>query len=248
MRAQILTVLFLTTSTIATGCDVEEETEDGGVGGEADGGGGEGGEGGEGGGGGGGGGGGVGGGAGGGEPCTIDDDLNFVIIQDTTAANMVNDKGSPGVDICGITVECDGTELNASEATLTPGSGNFCKAGMTVPTNEGGTESCSADRDDESAAIGASEAMCGIAPVENQSQYVAIGVGGKLALKVTRDGGLKGCTLIVNELAGGTEAESYEVRICADADGTRCHPAGDPLVADGGEGEQSFDIPATCTP
>ncbi len=185
------------------------------------------------------------GGAGGGAP-EVKDTYVYVIIEDTTAADMVNAKGSPGVDICGIMVHCGATMGSAIEATLDPGTGEVCVGGEMVAGEE-----CSADRGNAESATGEPEAACNTDPVDGLSQYVAIGRAGTLTLKVDPavfPTGLKGCSVMVTELspAGATETEGYRVRICADANADDCHPCADPLGEDGNEGDHTFEVPATC--
>ena len=170
----------------------------------------------------------------------------YVIIEDTTAADMINGKGSPGVDICGIVVDCGGTTGSAIEATLERGAGDVCMEGGMV-----GGENCLADRGVADAARGAPEAECGTAVVDGASQYVAIGRAGTLALKVDPavfPAGLKGCTVAVTEFSpdGSTDIEFYRVRICADASAEDCHPCADPLGEDGNYGNHNFVVPTDC--
>jgi len=154
----------------------------------------------------------------------------------------LNTTGTPGADICGAAFVCpDGTTGEAVDFKFTPGSGEVCTGpGMVV-----GGRRCSTPRNDPGAALGPPESPCvgGSVP----SEYVSLGVGGVLALKMgdlgTR-GGLDGCTVTVAEAPGGrTPGEGYEVHVCRDADGRDCHPQS-PLGRFESGGEGQVDVPA----
>lgn len=194
-------------------CDVEDdENGDGGVGGGAGGGGGDGG----------GEGGGEGGGAGGGGGGET---FNFVYILDTSAEE--NQAGTPGVDICGVSAECDGDDLTGIDASLTAGAGDICQAGQ---------PNCSTDRNNPNAALDNGSAC---EAGSNPSDYVSLGVDGSLAVEFARD--LRGCSVQIIENTQGATPESYEVFICADASGVTCIDASAIATAPNG-GNISFDV------
>ena len=173
------------------------------------------------------------------------DGYQYVIVHDVSAAE--NHHGRPGADICGVFFRCDdGRTGNAVEATLTWGSGEFCHRGLPLANGE----SCCCDRWDASSAVGPTEEMCDTTPNDDgTSKSVSLGQGGTLTLRVDTAGGdllprgLAGCSLTVSEAEQGNEIEIYLVDVCADAEGTDCHPC---LGAIRGEGTLTFDIPASC--
>lgn len=172
------------------------------------------------------------GGAGGmgGSPGTT---FNTVLIKDTTAEE--NMAGTPGVDICGITAMCNGTEISPVSADLVAehfGTGDIC-SGPDSPAGIG----CSTDRSDP--ALAADDgATCEAA--SNPSDYVSIGLDGWLT--VTFDQDLAGCDLTIVELSGGAQTESYTVDVCDEALDT-CTTAPIATVDMGGTADVS--VPAT---
>lgn len=142
----------------------------------------------------------------------------YVIIEDVSPG--YNDNGTPGVDICGVSFVCDdGTEGWATAVSLDTGAGFICS---------GDDEECLADRGDAEAALGEPEAFC--EPASVPSDYVSLGVGGRIALKLEvpdqpdaleARGGIGGCTLIIHELDGMTD-EAYTVNLCTSASGEDC--------------------------
>lgn len=143
----------------------------------------------------------------------------WLIVED--ASDDMNTAGAPGADICGVEFHCaDGLEGYGVEAILTPGAGEHCRAGGSV-----NGEPCYADRDDPQAALGAPQLPCEADSAP--SHYVALGLGGRLAVRLNTAGatlgagGLLGCEIVVHERPG-REREGYRVSVCADADGLDC--------------------------
>lgn len=143
----------------------------------------------------------------------------WLVVED--ASDDMNTAGAPGADICGVEFHCpDGRSGFGVEAILDPGAGEHCQAGGSV-----NGEPCYADRDDPQAALGAPQLPCEADSAP--SHYVALGLGGRLAVRVdTRAAdlgatGLLGCDVVVHERPG-REREGYRVSVCADADGAGC--------------------------
>jgi hypothetical protein len=148
----------------------------------------------------------------------------WVHLEDTSEHE--NQNGTPGVDICGVEVNCDGASLVPISTRLSAGSGWICVEGE---------EGCSADRNDPDAAAD-DGTTCD--PSSRPSDYVSVGVGGELWLEMDRD--LVGCNVTVVELVGG-DAEGYTVRVCSeDRAGAGCILAG---TSPSG-GEASFEVPS----
>ncbi len=127
--------------------------------------------------------------------------MRWIVVADTSQEE--NFAGTPGVDICGAWAECDGVAVTAVEASVVLGEGQFCTAN---------DPECLADRTDPDAALD-DGAPC--EATSAPSDYVSVGLGGVLVLGFDRD--LSGCTLFVEEYAGG-DWESYEVFACERAD------------------------------
>ncbi|MFN3198281.1 MAG: hypothetical protein ACE366_07655 [Bradymonadia bacterium] len=169
---------------------------------------------------------------------TTEGDFVYVVIRDVSEG--YNDEGTPGVDICGVSFVCDdGTEGWASRAELDTGAGFIC--------GEDDLE-CLADRGDAMAAIGQPEAFC--EPRSVPSEYVSLGVGGELTLRMMvpgdpgaleARGGLAGCTLVVHELDGMTH-EAYTVNVCDSAAGDNCQSE-NPMVMASNGGSVSVEVP-----
>lgn len=149
---------------------------------------------------------------------------SWLIIED--ASEDMNTAGAPGADICGVEFSCpdtlDGQRVQGYgvEAILDPGAGEHCIEGESV-----NGEPCFADRDDARAALDAPQLPCEADSAP--SHYVALGLGGRLAVRVDTNAaslgasGLLGCEVVVHERPG-REREGYRVSVCADADGTDC--------------------------
>jgi len=130
-----------------------------------------------------------------------------VVIVDTTTE--VNDDGTPGVDICEILVECDGSELDDSAFVQEPGSpvcdgsnNDNCLCVDAVDGICGGT-----DRTDGSFAFD------GDASCENDN-WLSLGIGGAIAYE---NSGLEMCAAIdvtVTE-RDGPQMESYTAALCS---------------------------------
>lgn len=143
----------------------------------------------------------------------------WLIVED--ASDDMNTAGAPGADICGVEFHCpDGLEGYGVEAILDPGAGEHCQEGGDV-----NGEPCYADRDDPRAALGAPQLPC--EADSSPSHYVALGLGGRLAVRVNTAGatltesGILGCEVVVHERPG-REMEGYRVSVCADPDGLDC--------------------------
>lgn len=155
---------------------------------------------------------------------------SHVVVVDTS--DVENQNGTPGVDICGMIVTCDGRESTAIDSTFDEGSGSICSAG------EAG---CSADRGVRSAAED-NGARCDANSIP--SDYVSIGVDGTLILQMAANRPVAiGCTVEVIELRG-RDVESYDVYVCtenippANATEGECTKLGS--VSSGGSA--SFDV------
>ena len=148
----------------------------------------------------------------------------WLIIED--ASDDMNMAGAPGADICGVEFSCPDTldgrrvEGYGVEAILEAGAGEHCKEGEDV-----NGEPCFANRDDARAALDAPQMPCEADSAP--SHYVALGLGGRLAVRVDTktaslgEAGLLGCEVVVHERPG-REREGYRVSVCADPDGTDC--------------------------
>ncbi|MGK0361771.1 MAG: hypothetical protein ACI9U2_004089, partial [Bradymonadia bacterium] len=105
----------------------------------------------------------------------------WLIIEDTS--DDMNTAGAPGADICGVEFNCPDTidgqpvEGYGVEAILEAGAGEHCQEGETV-----NGEPCFADRDDPRAALDAPQLPC--EADSSPSHYVALGLGGRLAVRV----------------------------------------------------------------
>ncbi len=181
LKNLLIAVFGLTMSVAFVGCDTDEDCDDAGV---CTGDGGEGGAGGAGG----------AGGEGGGGAAAYD----RIIVVDTSAEE--NMAGTPGSDICGISVECEGTSINASAESNEPGDGDICGDG---------DEGCSADRGD-SAAVEDDGSACDPASSPD-SDYMSLGIGGWVSTSFGQD--INGCTVSVVEHSGN-DAESFTVYAC----------------------------------
>ena len=149
---------------------------------------------------------------------------SWLIIEDTSVD--MNTAGAPGADICGVEFSCpdalDGRRIEGYgvEAILEAGAGEHCIEGETV-----NGEPCFADRDDARAALDAPQMPCEADSAP--SHYVALGLGGRLAVRVDTNSaslgehGLLGCDVVVHERPG-REREGYRVSVCADPDGLDC--------------------------
>jgi len=174
----------------------------------------------------------AGGGGAGGQPPSAQADWVWVHIEDTSETQ--NTKGTPGADICGVTFDCGARGTgNGVEAKLERGNGDICKKDQNI-----GGSNCSADRDDPNAAVGAVDPC---EPGSSPSEYVSLGIGGTLKVRVDTDpeglldsGGLGGCAVTVTELVGSDD-ESYQISVCSEeaADGN-CYPFAGPVAAPGG--------------
>lgn len=214
LKKLLIVALGLTTALALTACDVDEDSADGGAGGAGGGGtadGGPGGAGGE-------------GGAGGGGVV-----YNHIYIADTS--DEENMAGTPGVDICGVIVECGGTALTGLSTSYEQGSGALCE---NIGDDVGGM--CSAKRNDPDRAND-DGASCepGSAPV---SDYVSLGLGGGLSIMYGQD--LRGCDVTIIEHSG-SNTESYEIYVCADAFENCLND--EAVHADNDGGNTSFTVP-----
>lgn len=128
-------------------------------------------------------------------PCTCGTEQHvWILLDDLSEESSL--QGTPGVDICGVEFECAGGAVGYGvEAVLRAGDGMICEAAG---------EDCLAARDDPNATLGPIEQACELASAP--SQYVSLGLGGRLALRVAvqhGEGGrcgLVGCRLKVEEL------------------------------------------------
>jgi hypothetical protein len=157
-------------------------------------------------------------------------EFNVVYIIDTSMEE--NPSGTPGSDICGVSAECSGTDLDPQAVELVAGAGDVCVQGQSV-----GGSACSADRGNADAARD-NGATCEAASAP--SDYVSIGVNGSLAVTFGQD--LRGCSVQVVENNQGATPEGYDVFICADTAGTNCINSAAIESAPNG-GNVSFDVP-----
>ncbi len=164
----------------------------------------------------------------GGEPDAGAGGSAFTVVYILDVTEEENTTGTPGVDVCGVSVTCDGNAFVGEAADLVAGAGEVCQVGR---------PECSADRGDPNAALD-DGAACEAGSVP--SDYVSIGVNGSLAVGFARD--LRGCTVDIVENNQGATPEAYEVFICADLDGADC--LGGASLANAAQGGNlSFDVP-----
>ena len=161
----------------------------------------------------------------------------WVLVEDTSIE--MNAFGAPGADICGVAFDCGGGVRGVGvDAHLWAGDGEACRAGGEV-----NGEACFADRDDPLAAVGSPHDPC--EADSSPSHYVALGLGGVLAVRVDTDDGdlptLEGCSVTIYERTR-RDAESFQVSVCADAGGVQClQPA--PLAVSPDGGDVRFVVP-----
>lgn len=162
-------------------------------------------------------------------------EYTWVIIVDDSAEPNLN--GTPGADICGLTVDCGGTNVDSTQATAILGDGEICDGSTTEPPCESGT-----DRGDPNAAL---DTGANCAAGSSPSDYISIGVNGQLAVQFAQD--LQGCNVVVTELEGGMIDEPYQVYICQTdtLETETCLNMGAVLAESGPSGGQvSVDVPA----
>ncbi|MBU0554149.1 hypothetical protein KKF91_08470 [Myxococcota bacterium] len=152
----------------------------------------------------------------------------YVMILDNSSEE--NGAGTPGVDICGIWVECQGVELSG-QARLSTDDPNICTAGA---------PGCVAHRGDANAAEDDGRACEGMS---SPSDYVSLGMGGMLIVDFNQD--LQGCRVHVVELDGG-DREGAQVFVCANpAREETCYAIGEfetNGAGDGGGDEMAFIV------
>lgn len=110
-----------------------------------------------------------------------------------------NNAGTPGVDICGVYCECNGNIIEVYTSELITDDLNICGNDI---------DWCSTDRSDPGAAEDLGESCEG---GSIPSDYVSIGMNGKLSLRFGSD--LNGCTVNIVEHWGG-DIEGAEVFAC----------------------------------
>jgi len=165
-------------------------------------------------------------------------EYRYVFIVDDTMAT--GGQGTDGADICGVVVDCDGTELTGIAGTLTVGGGQVCDGNTTEAPCESGV-----DRANPETALDTG-AMCD--PANNSmppSHYVSLGLSGQLAIEFEQD--LQGCSITVVEHAG-RDTEPYDVYVCESTDFTAetCVNMGESLARVDGGGEAIVDVPAAA--
>ena len=137
----------------------------------------------------------------------------LIIIDDSAEESMV---GTPGADICGVSVVCGGVEHIPAEVDYLSGDGYVC---------DREEEGCSASRADPDAVLDSGE-LCEGASVP--SDYLTLGFGGTVALRYDRS--LRGCSIEVVELVGNQQ-EGYELWVCRKYMGTDWECLTDPPLA-----------------
>lgn len=150
----------------------------------------------------------------------------LIILDNSTDENLA---GTPGVDICGVELICDGRSYRGVEALLHPGAGEMC-------TERG--PSCGAARNVAAAALDRGAACS--ADSSPISDYVSLGIGGVLAIRFDRD--LRGCEVHVVEHQG-RDRESFEAYVCQDGSFEACLTDAPTLEGRFG-GSVSGDVPA----
>jgi hypothetical protein len=130
----------------------------------------------------------------------------YLVIQDTS--DDVNNDGTPGADVCEVTIECPMAAPAVSAAELNIGESELCDGsnGMNCICTEEMNATCSSgiNRGDETVAYDG-DATC-------EDNYVSIGEEGQLVLAYDAD--LTGCTINIVEKSGN-DSEGYIVAICA---------------------------------
>lgn len=151
--------------------------------------------------------------------------FNWLLIFDDGAFEP--EDGTPGADICGVETAC-GTPTSA---VLTPGSGMLC-----VSDGPG----CPANRTDPIAALD-DGARCDWESAP--SDFVSLGEFGSLFIEFDAD--LRGCTLMIVELAGRIP-EPYSVFVCdsIDLEEAFCLNNDAPVVEAFDGGSVTVDVPA----
>lgn len=156
----------------------------------------------------------------------------WLLVVDTSLEE--NAFGAPGADICGVSFDCGDVQGHGVDALLWAGDGQHCREGGEV-----NGEPCMADRDDPGAVMGVPHDPC--EADSTPSHYVALGVGGVLAVRLEAEGGeiaergLGGCSITVHERVS-RDNESYQVSVCADSGGVDClQPAPLADATEGGE-------------
>lgn len=209
LKKLLYVALGLMTALALTACDVDEENGDAGAAGGAGGGGdtdmGAGGE------------GGVGGGGG---PV-----YSWVRVVDIS--DEENMAGTPGVDICGIIVDCGDGPLSGMSPTYSQGMGDLCSAMG---------PDCSAVRTDPAAANDNGDACDPVSMPT--SDYVSLGLGGEVAVDYGQD--LRGCDVTIIEHAGN-DTEAYEIWVCAEASDNCLNDVA--LLEDADGGNSSTTVP-----
>lgn len=136
----------------------------------------------------------------------------WLLIDDDSVEGAF-DTAIAGADVCGVEARCEGVRLLGVEAHLMLGEGSIC---------DGGPEAgCSAVRIDPNAVLTGVDDACEVA--SSPSDYVAIGRGGRLAVRFDRPCGLLGCEVRAVSLGrSGNDDEGYRLRVCADPEGSDC--------------------------
>ncbi len=163
-------------------------------------------------------------------------EYRYVIIGDATEGGDPG-NGTPGVDICGVVVDCAGTELTGINGRLEPGEGDICDGNTTEAPCESGVNRANA------ATALDTGAMCDPANnSEEPSHYVSLGLAGELALEFDQD--LQGCTVTVVEHAG-RDTEGYNVYVCESdvLNNETCLNMGEALAEVAAGGEASVEVP-----
>ena len=141
----------------------------------------------------------------------LDDDFHykFLVIQDKSTD--INNNGTPGVDICEISVDCNGA-VDPSDFYLGPTDSPVCDGSnddncLCVDAVDGVCRGT--NRNDVNFAFDGNVAC-------SPDGFVSLGINGTIIAEYDLENGLAGCFLTVHELNkdGSGDGEVYQVGIC----------------------------------
>jgi len=142
-------------------------------------------------------------------------DFSYVIIQDDSIDT--NNDGTPGADICEVTVTCAGEDLSPSDYDSDMGTSEPCDGDNGDNCVCEGTEivepTCTSGNDRYDVNVVSDGFSCG--EDNGVSPYMSLGKGGVAIFDYGQD--LTGCTVTVEE-AEGSDVEGYIVAVCNTGD------------------------------
>jgi hypothetical protein len=134
-------------------------------------------------------------------------EYTYLIVRDTSVE--INNRGTPGADLCEVSVDCPMDQLILLDATLNMGASELCTGQnrsnclCTQDINE--TCDTGINRIDEDLVSDGID-QCG-------DNYMSLGLAGQLVLSYNAP--LIGCTIQVIE-SSGLDNEGYSVTVCTD--------------------------------